>query len=88
MRPHSHSASGQSYDPALRGYIIHYHAGEPNHCPGCGRSQWVVGRIMAECAYCETALPLDHASNQGLIARFVQTHGPVSEIDPARLPVA
>jgi hypothetical protein len=33
-------------------------AGETNHCPGCGRSQWLVGRITAECAFCHSALPL------------------------------
>lgn len=35
-----------------------YRLGETNHCPGCGRSQWLVGRISAECAFCSTALPL------------------------------
>jgi hypothetical protein len=37
---------------------IRYFAGETNHCPGCGRSQWLVGRTTAECAFCHTALPL------------------------------
>jgi hypothetical protein len=27
------------------------------HCPGCGHSNWLVGRSMAECAICATALP-------------------------------
>lgn len=92
MRAHSNpapgSASGKSFDPAVRGYIIHYHAGEPNHCPGCGRSQWLVGRTVAECAYCETALPLDHGASQGLIARFVHTRGPIAEVDAGQLPLA
>lgn len=35
-----------------------YHFGETNHCPGCGRTQWHVGRTLAECAFCSTALPL------------------------------
>lgn len=43
---------------AERGYAVHYHAGEPNRCPGCGRSNWLVGRFSAECAFCATALPL------------------------------
>jgi hypothetical protein len=35
-----------------------YRKNEANHCPGCGRSQWIVGRTTAECAFCSTALPL------------------------------
>ena len=31
---------------------------EVNHCPGCGRSHWYVGRLSAECGFCGTALPL------------------------------
>lgn len=85
MRPDFDPASGKSYDPALRGYTIHYHSGEANHCPGCGRSQWIVGRIMAECIYCETALPLDHASHQGLMAPIIHRQRP--EIGSSRLPV-
>jgi hypothetical protein len=41
-----------------RGYRLVYRAGEVNHCPGCGRSQWYVGRLTAECAFCATAIPL------------------------------
>lgn len=26
-------------------------------CPSCGRSAWLVGRTLAECAHCGTALP-------------------------------
>lgn len=36
-----------------------YRAQEINHCPGCGNTQWMVGRITAECAFCATALPLN-----------------------------
>ncbi len=39
-----------------RGYVIVYRRAEPNHCPGCGHSQWLVGRVTAECAHCGTAL--------------------------------
>lgn len=45
-----------------RGYGIVYHEHETNHCPGCGRSHWYVGRTMAECAFCTTALPLENAA--------------------------
>ncbi len=27
-------------------------------CPGCGNQQWEVGRNVAECAVCKTAVPL------------------------------
>ncbi|WP_370714674.1 hypothetical protein [Sphingomonas sp. IW22] len=40
------------------GYRLAYHLGEDNHCPGCDRSHWLVGRMTAECAYCGTALPI------------------------------
>jgi hypothetical protein len=41
-----------------RGYHNVYRTGSVNHCPGCGRSQWHVGRQSAECAFCSTAIPL------------------------------
>ena len=40
----------------LRGYHVAYRPG--CHCPGCGRSNWLVGRIMAECGFCSTAIVL------------------------------
>lgn len=43
---------------AKRGHHIVYRVNEANHCPGCGRSQWFVGRVSAECGFCETAVPL------------------------------
>lgn len=46
-----------AHDPARRGYHVSYRRHEPNACPGCGRSQWLVGRVSAECAFCATALP-------------------------------
>lgn len=35
-----------------------YQLGRENLCPGCGRSQWNMGRSSAECAFCCTAVPL------------------------------
>jgi len=43
---------------AKRGHHIVYRANEANHCPGCGRSQWYIGRLSAECGFCGTAVPL------------------------------
>ena len=45
-------------DPDRRGYVVAYWPGERNPCPGCSRMNWLVGRLMAECAFCATALPL------------------------------
>lgn len=46
------------HDPARRGYHVVYRENEVNHCPGCGRSHWYVGRLSAECGFCGTALAL------------------------------
>ena len=47
------------FNPAARGYLAIYRWGEVNHCPGCARSQWLIGRTTAECAFCATAIPLE-----------------------------
>lgn len=46
---------------AQRGHHIVYRANESNHCPGCGRSHWYIGRFSAECGFCGTAVPLAEA---------------------------
>ena len=53
------------HDPAGRGYHVVYREHEVNHCPGCGRTQWLIGRMSAECAFCSTALPLVDAFTSG-----------------------
>lgn len=50
-----------TYRPTLRGYHAVYREQEVNHCPGCGRTHWLIGRVSAECAFCSTALPLAEA---------------------------
>lgn len=55
-----------------RGYFIVYREQEVNHCPGCGRTQWYIGRTMAECAFCTTALPLEAASGTSQSAKIVR----------------
>jgi len=76
------AARGGSLIPkaSTRGYHIVYREHEVNHCPGCGRSHWHVGRIMAECAFCETALPLEatHSVAGGQIVRTVR-RAPIGE---------
>ncbi|HEU5067741.1 MAG TPA: PilZ domain-containing protein [Sphingomicrobium sp.] len=46
---------------AHRGHHVVYRTNETNHCPGCGRSQWYIGRVSAECSFCGTAVPLAEA---------------------------
>lgn len=59
------SATPLAHDPALRGYHVAYRPNEVNRCPGCGRSHWLIGRLLAECAFCSTALPLLEAGTTG-----------------------
>jgi hypothetical protein len=54
-----------AFNPNVRGYHAVYHDGEVNHCPGCGRTHWLIGRLSAECAFCSTALPLKEAATHG-----------------------
>ncbi len=54
-----------SPEPTLtRGFRPLYHHDTVNHCPGCGRTHWHIGRATAECAFCETALPLAASAAQ------------------------
>lgn len=53
---------GEMRRPHERGYHAVYREHEVNHCPGCGRTHWLIGRVSAECAFCATALPLAEAS--------------------------
>lgn len=45
-------------DTAIAMIHSYYHQGRKMACPDCGGSQWIVGRVVAECARCETVLPL------------------------------
>ena len=54
-----------AHDPSSRGYCVVYRENQVNHCPGCGRTHWYVGRVSAECGFCSTALPLAEATTRG-----------------------
>ena len=56
---------GGAFQLEARGYHVVYRDRQVNHCPGCGRSHWLIGRLMAECAFCDTALPLESAMMTG-----------------------
>jgi len=44
-----------TYQPG--GFRFGYRFGVTNYCPGCGQSQWHIGRSSAQCAFCATAMP-------------------------------
>lgn len=52
-----------------RGHHIVYRANASNHCPGCGHSNWYIGRISAECGFCGAAVPLAEAQTHEPMAR-------------------
>lgn len=52
-----------------------YRNNEANHCPGCDRSHWHVGRTTAECAFCGTALPLAERSARPVTIRRIGKGG-------------
>ena len=47
-----------------------YHGDVINHCPCCDRAHWMIGRSTAECAFCETALPLAASTAQPMEPLF------------------
>ena len=64
----AHDVAILPVDPARRGYGLAYRSDRPNFCPGCGRSHWYVGRVLAECGFCGTALPLaEHGAGRILL---------------------
>ena len=63
-----------THDPAARGYHAVYREHQVNHCPGCARTHWLIGRTSAECAFCATALPLAGASMRSHSSPAVIVH--------------
>lgn len=53
-----------------------YWSGNVNHCPGCGRTSWFIGRFSAECSFCRTALALAHSGMLGVGTFQRNHHGP------------
>ncbi|MCW3796783.1 hypothetical protein OMW55_03050 [Sphingomonas sp. BN140010] len=69
------STHGHHFDPAARGYHAVYRENAVNRCPGCGRSHWLIGRLLAECGFCGTALPLSESYAHGTSTPF-HSRGP------------
>jgi hypothetical protein len=64
------------YNPDARGYHVLYRENAVNHCPGCGRTHWYIGRVSAECGFCGTALALAEATARGA-GGFSRGHNPL-----------
>jgi hypothetical protein len=60
--------------PPPRGYSVAYRADAVNFCPGCGRSHWYIGRLLAECGFCGTAIPLQATSVHAVIGGHGRNH--------------
>ena len=71
---------------AQRGHHIIYRANAENHCPGCGRSHWHIGRITAECGFCGTAVPLAEARHDDLAASPQPTRRAPASTNQRRFP--
>ena len=71
---------------AKRGHHIVYRANEANHCPGCGRSHWYIGRISAECGFCGTAVPLAETSRHEAAPTRTRPRNVSSSADQRRFP--
>ena len=71
---------------ARRGHHIVYRANEANHCPGCGRSHWFVGRMTAECGFCGAAVPLAETARQDSVAPATRREANASTLDQRRFP--
>lgn len=56
-----------------RPYCLVYRPEVVNHCPGCTHTNWMVGRMVAECGFCGTVLPL---RNSPLLATGQRRHMP------------
>ncbi|MDM7956933.1 hypothetical protein [Blastomonas sp.] len=72
VAPRQTLAAGHSFAHRIagRGFMPLYHLGDTNHCPGCGGKSWHVGRMSAECATCETAIPLANVAAQPMQPMF------------------
>jgi hypothetical protein len=77
--------AARKFNPSVRGYHAVYRENDVNHCPGCGRTHWLIGRVSAECAFCSTALPLQEAYRQGPAATptFFRSRPSYAELNAA-----
>ena len=65
--------TGPTLVSGIVGRQLTYWSGTVNHCPGCGRTSWLIGRFSAECSFCRTALALEHSGMLG-VGTFQRNH--------------
>ncbi|NJC06721.1 hypothetical protein GGQ97_002514 [Sphingomonas kaistensis] len=70
----SNISTTRNFNPSMRGYHAVYRENAVNHCPGCGRTHWLIGRMLAECGFCGTALPLSESYSRSAAAPLFR-HG-------------
>ncbi len=70
------TTTARTFDPARRGYHAVYRENAVNHCPGCGRTHWLIGRMLAECGFCGTALPLSESYFRASTASVIRKGQP------------
>lgn len=63
--PHRYASTLQPH------YAPTYHADTLNYCPGCSGTHWLIGRMTAQCARCDTALPLAQMAETPVHPLFV-----------------
>lgn len=71
---------------AQRGHHIVYRVNESNHCPGCGRSHWYIGRVSAECGFCGTAVPLAETGRNDGASAATRARTAVTSAEQRRFP--
>ena len=71
---------------AKRGHHIVYRSDGANHCPGCGRSQWYIGRVSAECGFCGTAVPLAETARHDSVPANPRPRSLSASADQRRFP--
>ena len=77
-----HTRNGKLEPYLSRGFRMVYHEGFVNHCPSCSGTNWIIGRLSAECGFCATALPLADTGMNGAGVRR-ERHYPVDLDDAA-----
>ena len=70
-------------DQQQRGFSPVYRANEVNHCPGCGRTHWYVGRLSAECGCPKTPCGLTEFGTWDPDCDF---HGPTKTMRQGHAP--
>ncbi|ANI79522.1 hypothetical protein EP837_03128 [Sphingobium sp. EP60837] len=84
MRTAAFNGAGTEFRLA---YIPLYRDDEENHCAGCGRQHWIIGRMTAECGFCGTALPLEKFSTWSASPRIERCNHYADELPDDLRPV-